>query len=188
MTEHEITTNEDIERLAGELHERVRALNHLTQGPAGLTEPAAAYTVLGNQAQTSFRLAQTAEQIDAFLTRQLDAGRLGHDQSADPAAAAVTAAHNALGRVTEQAADLGDSFRRAASALAPIHALDAGEETSPDRRAAATLAGPEVGQVGAADEDFPKTIREVLPSPTYVEDVPPELRSPPQSPHPRRGR
>ncbi|MFD0535314.1 hypothetical protein ACFQY7_17750 [Actinomadura luteofluorescens] len=84
MNDHETRTNEDIERLAGELHERVRDLNYLTQDSPGLSELAAAYTVLGNLAQTSFRLAQTAEQIDAFLTRELDAGRLGHDQSGDP--------------------------------------------------------------------------------------------------------
>ncbi|WP_152563817.1 hypothetical protein [Actinomadura welshii] len=187
MTDHETSADEAIERLAGELHERVRALNHLVQGPPGLSEPAAAYTVLGNLAQTSFRLAQTAEQIDAFLTRELDGGRLGHDRSADPVPA-VTAAHNALGRVTEQAGDLGDSFRRAASALAPIHALDAGEEPPPDRHAAASPVGRKEAQVSVADEDFPRPISEVLPSPPSAEDVPPELRSPPQPPHPRRGR
>lgn len=187
MTEHETQTNEDIERLAGELHERLRALNHLTQGPPGFTEPAAAYTVLGNLAQTSFRLAQTAEQIDAFLTRELDAGRLGHDRGDDPGLA-VTAAHNALGRVTEQAADLGESFRRAASALAPIHALDDDQEPSPDRNAAANLVDRENTQVDPASEDFPRAISEVLPDSAPAEDVPPELRSPPQPPHPRRGR
>ncbi len=187
MNDHENRTDEDIERLAGELHERVRSLNHLTQGPPGLTEPAAAYTVLGNLAQTSFRMAQTAEQIDVFLTRELDAGRLGHDQG-DDLVPAMTAAHNALARAAEQAADLGDGFRRAASALAPIHALDADEEPSLDQHATANLAEREDAQVGPAGEDFPKTISEVLPSPDPAVDVPPELRSPPQPPHPRRGR
>lgn len=188
MTEHETPTNEDIERLAGELHERVRALNHLMQGPPGITEPAVAYTVLGNLAQTSFRLAQTAEQIDAFLTRELDAGRLGHDRGDNPVPA-VTTAHNALGQVTEQAADLGESFRRAAGALAPIHAVDDGEQPALDQRTSANLVDREGTQVGPAGEDFPRTIGEVLPPPTTAaEDVPPELRSPPQPPHPRRGR
>ncbi|MEU8804839.1 hypothetical protein [Spirillospora sp. NPDC048819] len=187
MNDHETRTNEDIERLAGELHERVRALNHLTQSSPGLSEPAVACTVLGNLAQTSFRLAQTAEQIDAFLTRELDAGRLGHDRGDDPVPA-VTAAHNALGRVTEQAADLGESFRRAAGALAPVHAVNEGEEPSLDRHAAANLVEAEERQVGPAGEDFPKTISEVLPNPTPAEDVPPELRSPPQPPSPRRAR
>lgn len=187
MDDQETSTDEDIERLAGELHERVRTLNHLTQGPPGLSEPAAAYTVLGNLAQTSFRMAQTAEQIDAFLTRELDANRLGNDRGDDPAPA-VTAAHNALGRVTEQAAELGDSFRRAASALAPIHAVDDNEEASHDQHVEADLADRGDAQVGSASEDFPRTISEVLPRPGPAEDVPPELRSPPQPPHPRRGR
>ncbi|MFA1544572.1 hypothetical protein [Actinomadura monticuli] len=178
-------TDEDIERLAGELHERVRALNQLTQGPPGLTAPGAAYTVLGNLAQTSFRLVQAAEQIDAFLTRELDAGRLGHDRGDDPVPA-VTTVHNALGRCTEQAADLGDSFRKAASALAPIRALDAGEEPTLDRHAAASLKEQEVAQIRPANEDFPNPIGDVLPGPPNPADpLPPELRSPP---HPRRGR
>ncbi|MFA1551792.1 hypothetical protein [Actinomadura chokoriensis] len=188
MTEQESPTNEAIERLAGELHERGRALNHLlAQGPPGLTEPATAYTVLANLTQTSFRLAQTAEQIDAFLTRELDAGRLGHDRGDDPVQA-VTAVHNALGQVTEQAADLGESFRRAASALAPIRAQDGGGELSPGRRTVVNLVEREDAQVGPASKDFPRTINEVLPGPAVAEDLPPELRSPPQPPHPRRGR
>lgn len=187
MNDHETNIDEDVERLAGELHERVRALNQLTQGPPGLTDPAAAYTVLGNLAQTSFRLAQTAEQIDAFLTRELDAGRLGHDQSDNPVPA-LTTVHNALARAAEQAADLGDGFRRAASALAPIHALDSGEDPALDQHAAVDPADREDTQVGSAGEDFPKTISEVLPSPDPAVDVPSELRSPPQPPHPRRGR
>src|SRR5690606_17321653 len=136
---------------------RVRTLNHLTQGPSGLSEPAAAYTVLGNLAQTAFRLVQTAEQIDVFLTRELDAGRLGHDRGDDPVPA-VTAAHNALGRVTELAADLGDSFRRAASALAPIHAVDDNEDSTLERNSAVSPAMGDEAQTGRAGEDFPKRI------------------------------
>jgi hypothetical protein len=184
VNDHETPTNEDIERLAGELHERVRALNQLTQGPPGLTEPTAAYTVLGNFAQTSFRLAQAAEQIDAFLTRELDVGRLGHDHGDDPVPA-VTAAHDALGRATEQAADLGDSFRRAASALAPIQGLDADEGLSLDSHTAVNPKDQEAAQVRRAGEDFPNPIGDVLPDAKPANDVPPELRSPP---HPRRGR
>ncbi|MES9541848.1 hypothetical protein [Actinomadura sp. NPDC000600] len=187
MDDHETRTNESIERLAGELHERVRTLNHLTQGSPGLSEQGAAYTVLGNLAQTSFRLAQTAEQIDAFLTGELDAGRLGHDRSDDPVPA-VTVAHNALGWAAEQAADLGDTFRRAASALAPIHALDASEEQSLAQRAAANPGDPEAAQVEPAKKDFPSPIGDVLSNSCANDSVPPELRSPPQVPHPRRER
>ncbi|MFA1546157.1 hypothetical protein [Actinomadura chokoriensis] len=187
MNDHEPRTNEDIERLAGELHERVRALNHLTQDSPGLSEPAAAYTVLGNLAQTSFRLAQTAEQIDAFLTRELDAGRLGHDRSGDPTPA-VTVAHNALGWAAEQAADLGDTFRRAASALAPIHALGVGAEQPVAQEVAENPGDREAAQVESAKKDFPSSIGDVLPNPCTTDPVPPELRPPPQVPHPRRER
>ena len=187
MNDHETSTDEDIERLAGELHERVRALNHLTQGEPGLSEAAAAYTVLGNLTQTSFRLAQTAEQIDAFLTRELDAGRLGHDQIDDPVPA-VTVAHNSLGRAAEQAADLGESFRRAASAIAPIYTLASGEESSLDQAAVSSPIEPETAQVEPAKEDFPNPVSDVLTDPSSAQHVPPELRSPPQARHPRRER
>ncbi|GAA2160195.1 hypothetical protein GCM10009727_73060 [Actinomadura napierensis] len=46
MVDHETHTDERTELLAGELHERARTLNHLTQGPPGLTRPEATYTVL----------------------------------------------------------------------------------------------------------------------------------------------
>ena len=187
MNDHQVPTDEDIERLAGELHERVRALNHLAQGEPGLSQAAAAYTVLGNLTQTSFRLAQAAEQIDAFLTRELDAGGLGHDQGDDPVPA-VTAAHNSLGQAAEQAAGLGESFRRAASAIAPIHTLDTGDEPSPDQAVARNPIEPDTAQVEPAKEDFPRPVGDVLSDSGSAQHVPPELRSPPQARHPRRER
>ncbi|WP_242882686.1 hypothetical protein [Actinomadura litoris] len=132
MDEHEVSSDENIEFLAGDLPERVRSLNRLAQGLPGLTEPAAAYTILGNLAQASYELAETAEQIDAFLTRELESGRLGHDRGEDPVAA-VTTAHDVLGWAAEQSAELGDSFRRAASALAPIHGRMPGNSRRPSR-------------------------------------------------------
>ncbi|CNG56017.1 Uncharacterised protein [Mycobacterium tuberculosis] len=104
--------------------------------------------LLSGWGRPSFRLAQAAEQIDAFLTRELDAGRLGHDRGDDPVPA-VTAAHDALGRASEQAADLGDSFRRAASALAPIQGLDADERLSLDSHTAVNPKDQEAAQVAA---------------------------------------
>ncbi len=132
VDEHEVSSDENIEFLAGDLPERVRSLNRLAQGLPGLTEPAAAYTILGNLAQASYELAETAEQIDAFLTRELESGRLGHDRGEDPVAA-VTTAHDVLGWAAEQSAELGDSFRRAASALAPIHGRMPGNSRRPSR-------------------------------------------------------
>ncbi|MEU8803275.1 hypothetical protein [Spirillospora sp. NPDC048819] len=187
MNDHKTRTGADIERLAGELHERVRALNRLTQREPGLSEAAGAYTVLGNLAQTSFRLAQTAEQVDEFLTKELDAGNLGHDQGDDPVAA-VTVAHNSLSQAAEQAADLGDSFRRAASAIAPIYTLGPGDEPALDQHAVRSAIEREASQVEPAREDFPNPVGDVLTDPSAVQHVAPELRSPPQARHPRRER
>ncbi|WP_067466048.1 hypothetical protein [Actinomadura macra] len=187
MNDRETTTDEDIERLAGELHENVRRLNHVTQGPLGLTQPAAAYTVLGNLAQTAFRLVQTAEQLDCFLTEQLDAGRLGHDEGHDPVTT-VTKAHAALARATEQAADLGETFRRAAGAVASIHALDPEEQPSLDRSPLADVNSQEDAQVESAAEGFPKPIDDVLGDSAPVEQSPAPPRSSPPIPHPRRER
>ncbi|GAA4238091.1 hypothetical protein GCM10022254_52550 [Actinomadura meridiana] len=189
MNDHETgTNNEDIERLAAELHENVRALNHLTQGPPSLAGPAVAYSVLGSLAQTSFRLVQTVEQIDTFLTRELDAGRLGQDQGDDPARA-VTTVHNALGQATEQAAELSDSFHRAASALAPVHGVDVGGEPSVELRDRANQSDREAAQVEPAEKDFPNSIGDVLPNSSATDPRPSETRSPPpQVPHPRRER
>jgi hypothetical protein len=188
VDDQEIRTNEAVERVAGELHEKARALNHLTQGSPGVTEPAVAYTVLGNLAQTAFRLAQTAEQIDVFLTRELDAGRLGHDRGEDPAKT-VTAAHNELARAAEKAAGLGETFRRATGAINAIHGLEPDDQPSLDGDEALTkLIEQHDAQVEQAREDFPSAIGDVLGSEGPGEQVPPELRSPPQLPHPRRER
>ncbi|MFG2245771.1 hypothetical protein [Spirillospora sp. NPDC048823] len=188
MDDHETRTDEDIERLAGELHETVRALNRLTQSPPGLTQPAAVYTVLGNLAQTAFRLVQTTQQLDAFLSEELDAGRLGHDQDEDPVPA-VTRAHNAMSRAAEQAMDLGETFRRAAGALTPIHAREPSLDRPAEADAKVAHVSDESGeQVGCAGEDFPQPIGDVLPNPGRAEQASAEARSSPQVPHPRRER
>jgi len=121
MDAREHRTDKDIERFAAELNERVRTLNSLTERAPGLTQPGTAYTVLGNLAQTAFRLSQTAENLDAFLHRELDAGHLGHDRGDDPEPS-VLKAHDALAQATEQSMDLGEAFRRAQGALVAIQA------------------------------------------------------------------
>ncbi|TDD71120.1 hypothetical protein [Actinomadura rubrisoli] len=192
MDDHDIHTDEDIERLAGELHERIRELNRVIQEPPGLSQPTAVYTVLGNLAQTAFRLVQTTEHLDAFLTAELDAGRLGHDRGTDPVPT-VMKAHNALARAAEQTMELGETFRRAQGALAAIHAnqTTVGPSSDRDEVAAASLtnltdhsAAPD----GAAGEDFPRPIDDVLPDAPHVEQASSEPRSKPQVPPPRRER
>lgn len=189
MVDHETPTNERTELLAGELHERARALNHLTQGPPGLTRPEAAYTILGNLAQTAFRLVQTAEQLDAFLDRELDAGRLGHHRGDDPVPT-VLKAHDALARASEHSMDLGESFRQAQGALADIY----GTETEPEaqqRTQGETETLPDERAEGAASDirpaakDFPHSIGDVLSGPPVAPD-PSSPRPHPKPPPPRR--
>ncbi|MBE1537019.1 hypothetical protein H4W34_006852 [Actinomadura algeriensis] len=80
MDEFDARTDEDTEQLAAELYRRVRDLNNSAHGRRGLERPETAYTVLGNLTRVSFGLAQTAGQPDAFLDRELWAGRLGHER------------------------------------------------------------------------------------------------------------
>lgn len=187
MDDHETSTNEAIALLSGELHDKARTLNQLAQGPPGLTEPTAAYTLLENLAQTAVRFGQAAEQVDEFLTAQLDSERLGHDDGDDPVPI-VTTIHNALGRATEQATDLGETFLQAAESLIPIHGLDDGEQ-SPVKQATVNLVGQADAEVETASQDFPKPIGDVLSNPASSEQaIASEPRSSPQVPHPRRER
>ncbi len=83
--------------LAGDAAEAARALNHATlPGAGGLVFPADAYDVTGQLALLASRLPQALAQILAFLTAEVQAGRVAvvaGDQAGDPAAvlAAVTA-------------------------------------------------------------------------------------------------
>jgi hypothetical protein len=70
-------------RLAAELSEHVRKLNHATAGPPGLTLPSTAYTLLGNLSAATYGLDQTLEQVNRFFLREEQAGRLGHDRGED---------------------------------------------------------------------------------------------------------
>ncbi|WP_131741977.1 hypothetical protein [Actinomadura roseirufa] len=189
MDERGTPTDEDTALLAGELHERVRALNSLTKGAPGLTQPGTAYTVLANLAQTAFRLAQTAEQVDKFLDAELAAGRLGNDRGEDPVPT-VLRAHDALALAAEHAQDLGESFRRAGGALVSIHARDVDED--PKLRSAVAPApflgaeadptpGPEV-----AGTDFPTPIEAALPKPDQPEPGTPNRGARQKPPRPRR--
>ncbi|MFD0690968.1 hypothetical protein [Actinomadura fibrosa] len=188
MSETDARTDHDTELLAGELHERVRALNSLTRGGRGLTQPSAAYTILGNLAQTAFCLAQTAEQIDAFLDRELTAGRIVHDQGINPVPA-VLRAHDALVRSAEQMQEAGDSLRRAQGALTTIHAHEVDEVQSLRQRPSAAplhQADHAASEVNPAGAGFPAPIGDMLPeaSQSIVEQQ--ERRPTPQPPPNRR--
>jgi hypothetical protein len=190
MVDHETPTDERTELLAGELHERARTLNHLTQGTPGLTRPEAACTIAGNLAQTAFRLAKTAEQLDAFLNRELDAGRLLHERG-DGLLPTALKAHDALAAACEQSMNLGESFRRAQGALAAIRGNDADSETSQQVQSETELRVEEqtthatATDIQSAARDFPHSISDVLPGPPTAPATP-SPRQNPKPPSPRR--
>ncbi|MVZ99032.1 hypothetical protein F8568_001245 [Actinomadura sp. LD22] len=189
MVDHETPTNERTELLAGELHERARALNNLTQGPPGLTRPETAYRILGDLAKTAFRLVGTAEQLDAFLNRELDAGRLLHYRGDDPVPT-VLIAHDALAKAGEQSMNLGESFRQAQAALSGIHGPETEpgalqhthdeSQTLPDEQAEGVAS-----DIRPAARDFPHGIGDVLSGPPAAPSSP-DPRPHPKPPHPRR--
>jgi hypothetical protein len=75
----------------------VRAINHITGWPTGLTYPSEAYTVLGQLATLAARLPQACTQITRQLITWNSAGQLGFDpgttHAGHPAAAVVDAMH-----------------------------------------------------------------------------------------------
>ncbi|MWA02352.1 hypothetical protein F8568_022405 [Actinomadura sp. LD22] len=190
MVDHETPTDERTELLAGELHERARTLNHLTQGTPGLTRPEAACTIAGNLAQTAFRLAKTAEQLDAFLHRELDAGRLVHERG-DGLLPTALKAHDALAAACEQSMNLGESFRGVQGALAAIRGIDADSETPQRAQGETELRVEEqTDQATASDiqpaaRDFPRSIGDVLSGPPAAPSSP-SHRPSSKPPSPRR--
>ncbi|MEV5831548.1 hypothetical protein AB0L25_38905 [Spirillospora sp. NPDC052242] len=182
MDEVDTHTDEDIERLAGGLYRQARDLNQSVEGRSGPTRPEVLYSVLGNLAQAAFGMARTAEQIDAVLDRELAAGRLGHDRGLDPTPVVVQA-HDALARAYEQAAELGESFRRAQGALTAVHgATDSADTLDKREVAAADQTAPELEP---AKNDFPTSIKEALAGQAKAE---PPAAQRPSSPHPSRPR
>jgi hypothetical protein len=187
MTEHETPADERIELFAGELFDRARTLAQLIQDPPGLTRPEAVRTITGTLTQAAFRLAQIAEELDAFLNRELDAGRLGHHRGTDPVPT-VLKAHDALAKATEQSMDLGVSFRRASRALDAIHGTEdaapsAQQKAVEGQTPADRSTESRTAEIESASKDFPHPIGDVLSNPTT--STTPHRPSPKPS-HPRR--
>lgn len=77
--------------------EAIRELNHATL-PAknALTWPSDVYDVLASLATLAARLPQALSQLDAFVTEQVNTGRIavaGGDHVGDPVTAVITAGH-----------------------------------------------------------------------------------------------
>ncbi|WP_433234897.1 hypothetical protein [Actinomadura nitritigenes] len=166
MADHETSTDERAELLAGELHERARALMHLLQDPSsGLSRPEAARTIAGNLAQTAYRFVKLADHLDTFLDGALESGRLQHERDDDPLPS-VLKAHDALIKATEHSEHLAESFWRAQRALAVVHgteaaSLEQGETETPLDEQTSTAST----DVQSAAKDFPHSISDALSGP-----------------------
>ncbi len=70
----------DVREHASDADEAIRALNHITGWPHGMTYPSDAYSVTSNLAALAAKLPQAVRQIDRTLRRWNDAGHVGTDR------------------------------------------------------------------------------------------------------------
>jgi hypothetical protein len=75
---------DDTTALARAAAEAIRGLNHATGREDGLSQPSAAYDVLGSLSLAASRFSQALAQVDRYLSRALADGKLGHDLGEDP--------------------------------------------------------------------------------------------------------
>ncbi|MDL4770696.1 hypothetical protein [Actinomadura xylanilytica] len=185
MDDRQTGIDENVERVAAELRESVRALNHLTAGPPGLTRPSTVYTALGSLTEAAYGLAQASEQFDRFLDAELSAGRLGHDRGEKDLVPAMLRAHDALAEAGERTSELSNSFARAQVALNAIRPrtadADVASQISREVEAAAVdQPRPTVTEAPAAGADFPVGIDDALRAGRVGQDSPdkhPDQRS-----------
>ncbi|WP_339155832.1 hypothetical protein [Actinomadura luteofluorescens] len=143
--------DEDTTRLAANLYEHVRQLNHASVGPPSLTLPATAYTILGNLSAAVYGLDQLLEQINRFFLRKLQAARLGHDQADDLA--------DVLSRHGQPLAESRQHARALSKAQSAIHAVHS--RVTRGREAPPTVEGKAHGHdagVAATANDFLRPI------------------------------
>ena len=98
----------------------VRSLNHATLGGAGLAQPADAYELIGDLSLTAASLPQLLNQISRWLASALATGRLGCDDSTDPAAA-ISGARLALSAARAAAAALARDLDQAQQHLSAVN-------------------------------------------------------------------
>lgn len=106
--------------LARSAAEAIRGLNHATLGGDGLEQPADAYAVLGELSLAASRLPQLLEQVGRWLAASLAGGRLGCDDSTDPACA-VSGAWLFISDARRSAATLARDLGRAQQQLAAVN-------------------------------------------------------------------
>jgi hypothetical protein len=112
-------------RLADVAAEAIRSANHATfPGASGLTFPSDAYDVLGALELLASRLPQLLTQLDRFVSREVEQGRVavdGGEYAGDPQAAAAVASHW-LETARAHAAQLGHALDAAQQATAHLAA------------------------------------------------------------------
>lgn len=108
--------------------EAVRLLNYAT-GPhasAGLTEPATAFQVMADLAQTAYRLPQLCGQLGDYLDREFAAARLADDHGRLPYLVIARARHD-LDTAARHADALGAALAAAQNAIAGLYLADGSE-------------------------------------------------------------
>ncbi len=92
-----MTGQRPVAELANDAAEAIRSLNHATfPGSDQLTYPADAYDILASLSLLAARLPQLLGQLDRFVSREVDAGRVvvdGGEYVGDPQAAAAVTSH-----------------------------------------------------------------------------------------------
>jgi hypothetical protein len=106
-------------RHAAAASEAIRALNHATLEPDGLEFPSDAYDVVASLWELAHRLPQALGQLQTFLAREAEAGRLRivageHVDRPDEALALIA---YSLGTASGHAVQLGQALGKAQAAL-----------------------------------------------------------------------
>lgn len=115
--------------LARSAAEAIRSLNHATLGGDGLGQPADAYEVLGELSLAASGLPQLLGQVGTWLAAALAAGRLGCDDSTDPACA-VSGAWLFISDARGSAAALARDLEQAQQQLAAVNGSPSRKEPS----------------------------------------------------------
>jgi hypothetical protein len=114
----------------------VRAINHITGWPAGLDDPAEAYTVLGHLAAVAAMLPQAFAQISRHVTAWHDAGLIGIDPGTRYhgfTGEAVADLDAALRVAADAACALYGALNHATNVLAHAHQVDPDRDTDEQR-------------------------------------------------------
>jgi hypothetical protein len=114
-------------RLADQAAEAIRSANHATfPGTSTLVFPADVYDVIASLGVLAARLPQLLGQLDAWLTRQVEQGRVvvdGGEYAGDPQAAVAVAGHW-LDHAQSHATALQHALDQAQQAAAYLAASD----------------------------------------------------------------